>query len=379
MIRPNTHSTRPITAELQPPEQAPKAILYTLHRPLTDGRFSSLIPSLLARSGFTTTPQPLADALGTLLPSPTPLASKPDYHVPNTHSKGLQATIGAQVKGALAYANSIDLQILTISNQIIFGQRTWLDLLENDITNTHANKRRSGLHLRVRLVLLRFLQKLLPWNNLVTLAEECFYNEIKFGKASPLLLAHELAVLPHVEHFKLTQHKVVLVTGTLGRHYGTLDALPWSAEHQVAFPHTLRIVGHAPEAAFAQELQAACRAYPYIELTLFDTYRPQEEILAHMGQAHFVLFPYHISPATQNRIPTKFPEAAHMGCTFILPQNPAWERWCRSRAIPFRFMDTPEVEASYVRDNLPSNWVAQRLLLQENAVLAALSSLNPSL
>ena len=112
----------------------------------------------------------------------------------------------------------------------------------------------------------------------------------------------------------------VLVTGTLGFHYGTLNALAWSERIQALFPHTLHILGHAPDPHFAKTLAEAVEQSLNIEITLFDHYHPpQSEILDLMVGYEYLLMPYHLSPATRDRIPTKFHEAASAGMTLIFP------------------------------------------------------------
>lgn len=221
------------------------------------------------------------------------------------------------------------------------------------------------------------LEKLLPWNNFITLAEECFYGEIKFGRSKPVLLSHEMVDLSFVEHYtgRTSALPVVLVTGTLGRHYGTLDALVWSKAAQQKLPHTLRIVGHAPDPAFAAELRTAAASCPDTQLELFEDYRPQKTILEEMAAATYLLCPYHVSPATRNRIPTKFHEAARTGCTLIFPANPTWERWCRARNLPYRTLDTVAETHCSGRENLRQDWIKQRMHLQWEAAVAGLKAL----
>ena len=255
------------------------------------------------------------------------------------------------------YANSIELQPFTTLNQIIFGQKNWLDLLENDEANLNANRRRSGWQLYTYLWITRLMTKLLPWNNFVTVAEECFYHEIKFGKLCPTLFTHEIVPLPAIPNVPRAGLPLVLVTGTLGRHYGTLEALEWSARMQAIFPHILSMAGPAPDPAFAAQLQKAVEGQAQIALDLFEDYRPQKDILQRMTASSYLLMPYHLSPATRDRIPTKFHEAATAGITLIFPDNPPWERWCRARGVAYRLLDAfGAVPPANGRVGLASDW-----------------------
>jgi hypothetical protein len=356
-----------------------KALLYTLRRPVTDGRFSRLIPSFLKRCGYLVEHASLAKKNHTPTPTQHSLANDPALNVSSSQNLTSKATKSLKSSVDISYYNSIDLQILGCINRILFGQKTWVDILENDITNTRANGRYSGWVLSTRLLIISLLQKILPWNNVLTVAEECFYNEIKFGGRFPVLLEHEMvdtkALALLASALPQSGLPTMLVTGTLGHHYGTLDALAWSHQMQSVFPPTLRIVGHAPDKVFGQKLADACRQ-EQIALRLFDTYRPQEEILQEIANAQYLLCPYHLSLATRHRIPTKFSEAAAVGCTLIFPENPAWVRWCQTRRIAYRLMEQPNILPVQTTNGLSDTWVAQRLAMQEHALLAAIQQLS---
>lgn len=377
MAKANTYSTTGPNPSPQASLEGKHLAILTLRRPATDGRLHRLIRSLSEACGyaahiidFRKQKQGFSQVL-------FPTSKAEGQEVRNSSSKPQKSTELLKEKPSVFYLNSTDLQIYTTYNRIIYGQKIWLDLLENDLTNLEANGRRSGLQLSTYLWITRILQKGVPWNNFITLAEECFYGEIKFGRAKPVLLSHEMVDLPAVEHGpgRASGLPVVLVTGTLGRHYGTLDALAWSKAAQQKLPHTLRIVGHAPDPAFSAELKMAAASYPEIELELYEYYRPQEVILQQMAAATYLLCPYHISPATQNRIPTKFHEAAHTGCTLIFPRNPSWQRWCRARNLPYLELESLCPSSGSGRENLRQDWLQQRKDLQWGAALAGLKAL----
>lgn len=377
MAKANTYST---TGPNPPPQaslEGKRLAILTLRRPATDGRLQRLVRSLSAACGYATHLVDLRKKkLGfsqTALPTSKEEAN--EVRIPSSNPQ--KPTNKFKEKPSILYINSTDLQIHTIYNRIIYRQKIWLDLLENDVANLQANGRRSGLQLSTYLWIARILQKWVPWNNFITLAEECFYNEIKFGRSKPVFISHEMVDLPVVEHAigRASGLPVVLVTGTLGRHYGTLDALVWSKAAQRKLPHTLRIVGHAPDPTFAAELRTAAASYPEIELELYEDYRPQEVILQQMAAATYLLCPYHISPATQNRIPTKFHEAAHTGCTLIFPRNPSWQRWCRARNLPYLELESLSPSPEFGRENLRQDWLQQRKDLQWEAALAGLKAL----
>lgn len=377
MAKANTYSTTGPNPSPQASLEGKRLAILTLRRPATDGRLHHLIRSLSEACGYAAHIIDLRNKKQGFSQAflPTSKAKGQEVRIPlsNTqnHTKKLKE------KPSTIYINSTDLQIYALCNRIIYRQKIWVDLLENDVTNLLANGRRSGLQLSTYLWIARILQEWVPWNNFITVAEECFYGEIKFGHAKPLLLTHEMVDLPSVEHCTggIADLPVVLVTGTLGRHYGTLDALAWSKAAQQKLPHTLRIVGHAPDPAFAAELKTAAVSYPEIELELYENYRPQEIILQEMAAATYLLCPYHISPATRNRIPTKFHEAAHTGCTLIFPRNASWERWCRSRNLPYMELESLSPSPGAGRKNLRQDWLQQRKDLQWEAALAGLKAL----
>jgi|GEM_PF-4895026 len=351
-----------------------KALLYTLKRPVTDGRLRVLIPYLTELCGYKTVLQSLNQPSSNSASKYPLLAEPPAGNVRYQPSLFIFVRKTLKVKPALIYINSTDLQVFTIPFRILFGYKTWVDLLENDVTNTRYNQRRKGAALSAMSFIVSRLQKLLPWNNLVTLAEECFYNEIKFGKAWPVLLTHELVPLPISSVTGKPTHPLVLVTGTLGLHYGTLEAIAWSKALQAVLPHNLRIAGHAPHKPFAKAL-ATASAQAGVELQLFNTYVPQEHILVQMAQATHVLFSYVVSPATQHRIPTKFAEAASRGCTLIIPNHAPWVRWCRARAVPYLLLDPLFAIPAPCNIGLQKDWPQQRLYLQQEAILAAIRQL----
>lgn len=375
MAKANTYST---TGSNPPPQatlEGRSLAIRTLRRPATDGRIHQLIPSLSAACGYVARLVSQRDAVTPFSRLHHPKSATEDERVRNASTDTENDESHLQASPSILYINSLDLQVSTIINRIFYGQKIWLDLLENDLANLRANGRRSGLHLSTYLWIARLLQKVLPWNNWITVAEECFCNEIKFGRQKPALLSHEMVTLPAVEQEQKGDIPLVLVTGTLGRHYGTLDALAWSQRAQAALPHRLRIVGYAPDPAFAAALKAACAHQPDVELELYDRYHPQESILLEMSAATYLLCPYHISPATRNRIPTKFHEAAHTGCTLIFPENPSWVRWCRARGLPYRGLESLSLYQPNGRHGLRQDWIAQRKALQWQAAKAGLQSL----
>ena len=349
--------------------------LHIRKRPVSDGRIRTLIPTLIGRCGLanrTFGHGSYVAAAGQVFSNSARVARA---DVRSAIHKQANATELDSKKAIAHYVNSIDLQLLTLTNQRLFGQKSWVDVLENDVANLQHNGRRSGLHLSTWVWIAHFLQNLLPWNNFITIAEECFYNEIKFGSAKPILLPHELVPVEQMEQLPADGLPVVLVTGTLGRHYGTLDALSWSLAHQVSFPHQLRIAGPCPDPSFRTELEAAAATHPEIEIEIWDSYAPQAQVLQRMAGASYLLCPYVLSPATQNRIPTKFAEARALGLSLIIPRNPAWTRWCLARDMPFRFLDTPAQPEIAGRQGLDQSWVTQRKALQWQQALQGVARL----
>lgn len=351
------------------------ARLHTLRRPATDGRLQRLIPWLLAQckaSAELHSYQSLAEAASGIF-SKWPKAAPED--VRTTAPKAALATKTSSTSTLLHYTNSIDLQPFTLSGKILFGQKTWVDLLENDETNLKHNFRRSGLHLSTWVWIVRLLQKLLPWNNFLSVAEECFYNEIKFGNQKPVLMPHELVSVEQLVCAEATGLPIVLVTGTLGRHYGTLDAFAWSRAHQTDLPHQLWIAGPCPDPGFRTTLETEAKAHPGVNLDIWPGYAPQAQVLGLMAQANYMLCPYVLSPATQHRIPTKFAEAQALRLPLIIPRNAAWARWCLGRSVAFSFMDTPNKAERAGRQRLDHTWVEQRKALQTAQAIQGLGAL----
>ena len=176
--------------------KAKVGFLATARRPHTDGRFARLIPSLLSRCGYQ------VGSSGPSSPQINELSGQNSLVIPkkpgpkgNQWGAILQKMLRA--KPRLIYINSIDLQVLAFPFQIIFGSKVWADVLENDFTNTLFNGRYAGVEQKARRWIIQLLQKMLPWNNVATVAEESFFQELRFGKHYPLLLEHESVPMPY--------------------------------------------------------------------------------------------------------------------------------------------------------------------------------------
>ena len=247
------------------------------------------------------------------------------------------------------YYQNPHLHILMITYQIIFGIKTVYHKLENDEQNIVWNGRRSGLWLLTAVWITRLNTFLERYCNHVILAERCFLNECWFAPRQALYIRENgpatlwqpafdwfnhspprqdyLPTSPQIDNLSIDTQ--LLITGTIGKHYGALDALATLAPLAATCNLTLAYYGFSPDRSFARHLQQIAMQNAFVTEVDIDTQKPFAVMQARIRNAQLVYMPYRISPATRNRIPVKMLECIWHRTPYFITENSAWQARAR--------------------------------------------------
>ena len=130
-------------------------------------------------------------------------------------------------------------------------------------------------------------------------------------------------------------------TGTLAPDWGLWKVIDlWETLNQTE-PVFLWIAGFCQKTEWLTELKEKIRQSGFsdrIQVLGGDSFVPHSEILRIIALSDAVLAPYQITPAIQDRIPTKFYEAMGLQKPVFFSQNPVWEalneRWHFGKMLP---------------------------------------------
>lgn len=301
-----------------------KIVFISRSKPQTDPRFqylSELIKISLPHAELIYLTQALLN----------PKAQKPVTWLTRIYEL-FQLSLSGKVK--LIIYNDTDLKPLILLIRIFFGIHCLYDQQENTVQNFIWNGRYRGFRLSTLLWITRLLDRLRT-DTLHLVAEKVYVRELSLQNHRNLLLLENLWFDHlHIQQAKLTSERPFsalekfLIAGTLGPHYGTLDAVHWHLDQiRKGVRQTLAICGYAPWPAFRKSLLEQIQGDPTITLTnSIDHSHSPETLYRAMQATDCLLLPYHLNGATENRIPSKLREAIALDTTVAITANPAWER-----------------------------------------------------
>lgn len=246
--------------------------------------------------------------------------------------------IAFSAKVKLIIFNDADYKIFMCLLRILFAVKTLYDQQENIEQNILWNTRYKGIRLSTLLWITRNLNHFHP-ENLHLVAERVYIRELSLAGSKKTILyenyLYDDLYIQAKDRFNSgssikddPKELTYFLGGTLGPHYGSLDAVNWHLSQVIkGIRQTVTVVGFAPWPAFRQAFGEKAMSDPSIKITssLDAPVRP-EAIYHAMQDADITLLPYRINGTTRHRIPSKLRESLALNVPVAITENPAWER-----------------------------------------------------
>lgn len=212
-------------------------------------------------------------------------------------------------------------------------------------------------------------------------AEQCYETELQYKPASAYLLKNlslEGTDRPPVP-LKLSQLSELnlLVYGTLGQDYGTLEAIQWFEGFQKImeqyYPDTkvsLTIAGYAADEQYAKRVLEALKSSSEQGLELkwhgINEMVPHALLIDLLRSSHVVLLPYQVNDALRNRMPTKLYDAIALQKVVWMSPNPVWQTVYETMGAGCAVNFTEEPNQESVRKLLQFEYYAKALETERN-------------
>ncbi len=239
-------------------------------------------------------------------------------------------------------ASSHEILFPAVLYKLIYQCDVYYDLQENykrNIMYTEAFSRvlRPLLAFYVRLkerCLHGFISKYL-------VAEKSYLDEMPFIRSKSIVLENRFANPPGgtaSSRLAKNSRKTLIFSGTLSRSTGIFGAIAltkelWALDSAIR----LTISGFCPRAVEYRELLKEIEGCHYITLHGGNVLLPHAEIVRHIRESDFGVIAYKITPATENRIPTKLFEYLANGLSIITTAHPPWLSFTRQYEEPIIF------------------------------------------
>jgi glycosyltransferase involved in cell wall biosynthesis len=224
----------------------------------------------------------------------------------------------------------------------------YYDLQENYWRNIMYTKTFPGILRPLLAGYVRMKERLLHGfirNYLV--AEKGYLKEMPFIRRKSVVLENrykelEISETPRVRRKDV---KTIIFSGTLSRSTGVFEAVNLARKLFAMDPSIrLTIVGYCPRPDEYRDLLAAVQDCSFISLHGGDGLVAHPEIIRHIRESDFGLIAYDITPATENRVPTKLFEYLANDLAVISKDHPLWLDFIREYREPVIFDPTwPDV------------------------------------
>lgn len=152
----------------------------------------------------------------------------------------------------------------------------------------------------------------------IWVAESCYKQERRLFEDATLIPNYALE--SKESRTKSEETLKMLISGTLGRHYGTLESINWfiSMAKESEVPLRLVIAGYSADTTYAKAIRQSCTGQSAISLIGVENPVDPLEIEILQAKADVLLLPYRPNKSTYNRVPTKYFEAQSKGLPIIL-------------------------------------------------------------
>ncbi len=233
------------------------------------------------------------------------------------------------------------------------SSRLVYDVRENYIANIWFT---DGYNVLIRPILAAYISVLERLATLVAdqiwVAEACYQEERPsyFGKSIllPNLYDHGLGFRTEPpENQDPDKPLQLLISGTLGRHYGTLEAITWAKKLAAIRTIKLTISGYAADLEYSKLVMEACQGIDWIITEGITSMVPYSRIIELTKETDFLLLPYLPNRSTQNRIPTKLYEGLAWFVPMLVSYNGVWAALIKNHdaglVLDFNQTPTPDL------------------------------------
>lgn len=245
-----------------------------------------------------------------------------------------------KLKPELVVVNTIELLIVTISNQIIFGGKIVYDLQENYFRNLVFQNNYPPIIKHTVGGLIRLKELLLsPFIHHFILAERGYEKELNFVGNRFTIIENKTIVDEPFHRVKSTNDNLkFLFTGNISENSGVLTALMFYNKIHKAIPNSsLTIIGHCPSSSLLEKLHSETE--DNIELIVSSTPIDHSKITEQITQCDFGIVSYKINPSNENCMPTKVFEYLAYGLPIISQSGTLWTDYAlkHNACIPLNF------------------------------------------
>jgi glycogen synthase len=270
-----------------------------------------------------------------------------------------------EVKPDINVVNTIDFQLVTILNKIIFGNKAIYDIPENLLYNSfYMNNFRGGWGY-VAGVVQRWVEWVSGWAfDAFFLAEQSYFFNMPFVQKKSIVLENKLRK-PDFAPTLLKDPFSLLITGTLSRSYGLPQALDWAdAFYESDKRFHLVICGYTALRSDREWLKEAVSGRMYCQWIDNEGFISHVTLLKRMQIAPFALLPYPVQPALALCFPSKCYEYGYFMTVQVVNKNPYYI--FRLYEAGFRTMNM-ENKADFLVNDIDINsslWVLEDFLVQ---------------
>ena len=249
-----------------------------------------------------------------------------------------------------------------VACKLFFGSNVYYDLQENYWRNIMFTKTFPGFLRPFLAGYVRMKERLVHrFIHTYLVAEKGYLKEMPFIRRKSVVLENRykesgVAVTPHGPR---GPEKTILFSGTLSRSTGVFSAVTLARKLFALDPRIrLTIVGFCPRRDEYRDLIAAISGCSFITLHGGDALIAHTEIVRHIRESDIGLIAYEITPATENRLPTKVFEYLANGLTVVTTPHPPWLDFIRQYQEPVIF-DPTEPDAQQVLAQIQRSHRAQ--------------------
>jgi len=321
-----------------------KIVIASLLKPVDDPRMHNKMACSLAAMGHQV--HLIGAASGRVEPAACPGHCPPGhihFHPMGVYGRGLgqrMARIGdylrllGHLRPSVVICNTPELLWPTILAKWASPRQTFrliYDVRENYFFNLAYQQIYPGWKKRLLVLMVRGVEVLsYPWIKQLFLAESTYWDEMPFARGKAVVLENKFAgsVAPPRPHSYLPGQQLrLLYSGTITRHYGTVETLLFFRQFNRAYPNSsLQVIGHCSDPVYWLEVRAASRGQATVELTISPIPVPHSAILSAIQMADLALLAYLPNRSTANCIPARLYEYLAHSLPMLVPSNPLWAR-----------------------------------------------------
>jgi len=239
-----------------------------------------------------------------------------------------------KLRPKLVIVNTPELLWIMFVIKILFGAKIIYDIQENYRFNIKQNQIYKGIIKSATLLLIHINEGFSKYFvDGFMIAEEIYEKQLNFIDKKPYIKLLNKTVLQNkkqVEPIKFIKSKSLkfIYTGTIGKEYGTLEAIDFCKFLHKHNPQiTLIIIGYSPDNQYIKLVENKIVGLGYIKLITDAKPIPQTVIITEIKNSDIALLPYQLNPNISGRFPTKIYDYLALGKPMIIPHQTQWKAY----------------------------------------------------